>query len=508
MTPADIPLLSRYAVRSIDEALIARGVPGVLLMENAGRGAAEGVARLLGDRPSPRVGLLVGPGNNGGDALVVARHLPLLVPGCAVAVMFLAPPEGLKGDAAVMLRALTAVEAERCLVDDATDLDAWMRARDCVVDGLFGTGLTRPLHGPAARLVTSANGCEALRVSLDLPSGIDADTGAVLGPDGVAFMAHHTFTFARSKPGLHTGPGLTHAGEVTVVGLGVPLPKPDARVWLSAFRPPAPRGVSAHKGDAGHVFVVGGSAGTTGAALLSARGAHRAGAGLVTIASRAVDALSVQVTETMTLALPDDPSAVEGALSEVLTRASAIVVGPGLGRDAWARAVTRCVVEGAKVPVVVDADALGHLDRQGTARGATRVLTPHPMEMARLMGVSGARPAGQVNDDRLRFASDAARMHGAVTVLKGAGTVVTDGGEAWIHPYADPTLGVAGSGDVLTGVIAARLAERREITAIEAVNEAVHAHGRAGERVHAERGAVRGALASEVADAVSAALEG
>jgi NAD(P)H-hydrate epimerase len=507
------PLLTRAQSRAVDVALGEAEVPGVLLMENAGRGSAEVIATLAVERGVRRATVLVGPGNNGGDGLVVARHLVLA--GLEVDVLSLGDPGALRGDAAVMRDAWYGVGGS-IEIAGARPGDADERVPlpgELVVDALFGTGLSRPLDGLARALVRRANlrAERALSIALDIPSGLDADTGAALGSEDVVFRATHTLTFGTGKPGLYTGFGRRASGEVRVLHLGAPLPAAvvgQARAWLvaSAGRL-APRSLDAHKGDNGRVLVVGGSAGMTGAALLAARGAHRAGAGLVTIASRAAAAIDGKVVETMSLPLPDDASAVGAVLQDVLARADAVVVGPGLGRDPWAEAVLDAAL--AHAPrLVVDGDALGLLGaRARPVREAVRVLTPHPLEMARLLG----RPdAAAINADRLGAAREGAARYQAVVVLKGAGSVVAmPDGRAFVIDCAAPALGVAGSGDVLAGVIAARLAEHHGAAAVvDRVLEAVLAHGRAGERVRRARGATRGALASEIADHIGAVLEG
>lgn len=504
----DEPLLPREDVREVDRRLIAAGVPGALLMENAGRGAFERVALALG--PSLRgAAVLVGPGNNGGDALVVARHLRARYPDAALRVACVAPTDALRGDAAVMRDALRACEVE---IELARDDGAWIAAlldgAELVVDGLFGTGLTRPLEGVSRALVRAVNARSFRCVAaLDLPSGLDADTGGALGEEADVLRATLTCTFAAGKPGLYTGLGLRVCGEVTVVGLGAPLPPIAARAWRSTHTAPPPRAADAHKGDAGHVVVIAGSAGKVGAALLAARGAHRGGAGLVTIASRAAQELDARVLETMTRRIPEDLDAVDVAVGVAVSRASAVVLGPGLGLDDVARETVRATLARCEAPLVIDADALSlAAPILASQRAAVTVLTPHPLEMARLLGVTGERPGATINADRYGAAREAARRFRAVVVLKGAGTVVAHpDGRAWVLPYADPTLGVAGSGDVLAGALGARLAEEHD--PVRAVLDAAHAHGRAGAAVRARRGAARGALASELADALSACLE-
>jgi hydroxyethylthiazole kinase-like uncharacterized protein yjeF len=504
---SDEAVLSRSQVRAVDAALIGAGVAGVLLMENAGRGALEEILRAS---PAPRRAVvLAGPGNNGGDALVVARHLRLARPELPMLVVTLCDPSRFQGDAAVMRDALLAVGVHPETVD-ALDLNALFDDADLVVDGLFGTGLTRPLDGAARALVRAVNARSVPVVAaLDLPSGLDADTGAALGEPDDVLRATLTCTFAALKPGLLTGLGRAVCGDVRVVALGAPLPWSRFAVstWRSAHRAPTPRAGAAHKGDAGHVLVIGGAAGKVGAALLAARGAHRAGAGLVTVASPCATAVDSRVLESMSAALPSAPEALDGALRALLPRARAVVLGPGLGLDAWAAEVVRCVLDAVRVPCVLDADALSLAAPTLTSPAAApRVLTPHPLELARMLGVEGPRPAAVINADRFGAARRAAARFDATVLLKGAGTVVaTPDGRAWVLPYAEPTLGVAGSGDVLAGALGARLAEEGD--ALVATLQAAHAHGRAGATLRAQRGAVRGALASEIADALSACLD-
>ncbi len=513
---ADAPLLTRDEVRAVDRALISAGVAGVLLMENAGRGAAAEIARRAPH--ARRVTVLAGPGNNGGDGFVVARHLAADRSPAEVTVACVVDPAKLTGDAAVMRDAWFAIGGAVSVLRDEDDPTPLLEGRDVVVDALFGTGLSRPLEGASLKCVAAiAKASPGLVVALDLPSGLDADTGAPLGPREGVVRAHLTCTFAAGKPGLHTGEGRVLSGEVVVIGLGAPVPREilaRSKASLSAFARPSPRGVGAHKGAAGRVLVVGGSPGKVGAALLTARGAHRGGAGLVTVASRAASHLDARVLETMTATLSDDAFAAAPSLIPAVVAADAIVVGPGLGLDEHAEACLDAVLRHAKGAVVVDADGLTGLAKRGVERVTTSaplVLTPHPLELARLLGLEASKGVEVVNADRILHARNAASRFDAIVVLKGAGTVVArPDGEVRVMPYAEPVLGVGGSGDVLGGVIAARLAEcgREASTPWDAVLCAVHAHARAGQRVRALIGGVRGALASEIADQVPAALEG
>jgi NAD(P)H-hydrate epimerase len=316
--------------------------------------------------------------------------------------------------------------------------------------------------------------------------------------------AELTLTFGTSKPGLHTGEGRVLAGEVSVIHLGALAPIASCERWLAREVTVAPRAIDAHKGTAGRVLIVGGSAGTVGAGWLSALGAHRMGAGLVTLASRANSQAALHTIETMTLSLDGDERSASDAVATAVRATDAAVVGPGLGRDAWARSVLEAVLAIDR-PRVLDGDALTLLGAGGArSLGERTVLTPHPLEAARLLG---AADATEINRDRVSAARAIAARYECAAVLKGAGTVIAlRDGRVWVLPFAEPTLAIAGSGDVLAGAIAARLADREGAGRPwhEAAIEGAFAHGRAGVSLRARRGTVRGALAHELADELAA----
>ncbi len=493
-----IPLLSRAAVRALDEQAVARGVPGLVLMENAGIAATEAIVRRFGDRLD-RVVLVGGGGQNGGDVWVVARQL--IVRGFAPRTIVVSSDTlGIGGDAKVNLDALDGLVSQ---VDGATlekiapDAFAALELEaSLVVEGLFGTGLDRPIEGGYADVVRRLDEVRAPLVSLDLPSGIDADTGQVLG---VAPRAALTVTFGAHKRGLHQFPAVEHAGEVVLGTIGV-APPSDADAGLiedsDVARVVKRRARDAHKGTAGHVVVVAGAPGTAGAALLCSRAAMRAGAGLVTLATRSPN-IDARVWEIMSASLGEEPS---DAVALVAEKATAAVVGPGLGTDDEGLELARALALESERPMVLDADALtafaGDLQALKDAAGP-RVLTPHPGEAGRLLGVS----SGEVQSDRYGAAAELAKTSGQVVVLKGARTVVSDGERFRVCPAGTPALGVGGTGDVLAGVCGALLCEGRD--PFDAAWAAVHLHARAGERAAT---ADRGLFAREVADALPATL--
>src|SRR6266571_4063943 len=479
-------------MRTLDRWTIEHGTPGHVLMERAGAGAARVLRERL-RRPRGPVVVVCGRGNNGGDGFVVARHLRRArVP---VEVWLAARPEEVRGDAARMLAAWRRARgAVRALATPA-DVEALARrlARAAaVVDALFGTGLNAPVAGVAAAVIAAINACGAPVLAVDIASGLSADTGA---PLGAAVRATVTATFGYPKVGQLMYPGVEHTGLLAVVDIGIP------REALAAVAPGTvlleseevgahlpPRRRDAHKGDFGHVLVIAGSRGKTGAALLAAQAAARSGAGLTTLAVPATlqAVLEAQVREAMTAALADTG---DGAAA--------------LADGAAVNALVAHVVRQCAAPLVLDADGLHAVAGSAILRdrpGPT-VVTPHPGEMARLQSGDTAR----VQADRLGAARAFARAERVVVVLKGARTIIAspDGATA-ICPTGNPGMASGGTGDVLSGVIGALLAQG--LAAYDAAALGVFAHGAAGDAVAARQGEV-GLLASDLLAELPATLE-
>jgi hydroxyethylthiazole kinase-like uncharacterized protein yjeF len=502
-----IPVLSRAEMRKFDaQASAACQVPSLLLMENAGRGAADVIARELGASGGGRLVIVCGAGNNGGDGFVVARRLLTL--GFVPRVYLLVRSERLAGDALSNYRSFVGVGGQVVELEpnQLSVLGLALEGALAVVDAVFGTGLDREITGFLRYAIEFMNGAQCPIFALDTPSGIDADTGAVLG---VAVRAQTTITFAHPKLGLLTPSGLEHAGNVLTVDIGVP-DSGLAQVGYSAEiveasdvrRAIGSRGLSTHKGSAGRVVVIAGSPGHIGAALLAARGALRAGAGLVTIAAfpETAAVLDQRVLEMMTARI--DPEHIEASLDRLLERADAVAIGPGLGLDDLARQVVEHVVLRVKKTKVVDADAISHFAGCAEAlRGAPGevVLTPHSGEMARLLGGTAA----DVEADRFGTVSRAVALTGSVVLLKGPRTLVGAPEErVAINTTGSSALATGGSGDVLTGMLAAFGAH---LDARRAAYTAAYVHGVAGER-RSQHGIDRGVLAHEIADEVPFAL--
>jgi ADP-dependent NAD(P)H-hydrate dehydratase / NAD(P)H-hydrate epimerase len=513
-------LLTAAQMRAVDGAIIETlGLPGLVLMENAGRGVAEIIARERPRLAGLDVRVVCGAGQNGGDGFVIARHL--LRRGAVVKVFLALPPAKIAGDAAGFAGVLRAL-APDAIEDLSGEAEArvWqerLRGAAVIVDALFGTGLRSRVSGVPAAAIAGMNATDALRVAVDLPSGLDADTAEV---HGSAVRAHITATMGARKLGLALD-AEAPVGRVEVVDLGVapesvlaaavsqgPLchwvEAPEVARWLPR------RGPSAHKGSAGHLLVIAGSAGKTGAALLAARAGLRAGAGLVTIASTAAgqSALDAKVLAEMTACYADGETAAADSFARLAVLAGhmkAAVLGPGIPiGDGMAELVKRVVVE-LTVPLLVDADGLNLLGAGGASvvagASAPRVLTPHPGEMARLRGSTIA----DIQKDRLGHARALAAAANAVVVLKGARTIIaTPDGTAFVNPTANPALGTAGSGDVLAGAIGAFLAQGLAVH--EAAVAGVFVHGLAADLATRALGGSH-LMASDLPDAIARACE-
>ncbi|MBI3932785.1 MAG: NAD(P)H-hydrate dehydratase [Acidobacteria bacterium] len=512
-----VPVLTAAEMREADRRTIEEvGLPGVVLMESAG----AAVARALRERwpRARRPIVLCGKGNNGGDGFVVARHLLSLAP-----EVFLAGVRGdVKGDARVHMGAY---ERSGGRLTELADAVAWEAVReralsgDVIVDALLGTGLNEAPAGLLGRIVgdLARAGQGAPVVAVDIPSGLSSDTGEV---SWETVRASLTVTFAAPKLGHALPPACDRVGELVVADIGIPRALlTRARLWLveaeDAARAFPPRAAAAHKGAFGHVLVVAGSVGKTGAAVLAATAALRTGAGLVTVATPepALALVAAGRPEAMTEPLPVgasgalDREAVARALALAKAR-QAVVLGPGLGQDGATREFVREFVPRCPVPLVVDADGLNALapsPRSGAGRGTLRgvaatVVTPHPGEMARLLASSSE----EVQRRRLETARSLAMEEGVHVVLKGQRTVIADPeGRAAVNPTGNPGMATGGTGDVLAGVIGALLA--RGLDAWIAATAGVYLHGLAGDRAGAAVGQ-EAFLAGDVVDALPGAI--
>ena len=498
-------------MRTLEQRAERAGTSTDTLMENAGLEVARSVRRVLGRVVGTHTLILVGKGNNGGDGLVVARRLRSWGGHVAVCLVGDRPPGDPK---------LAPVLAQRTpIVTPGTpELGAALASADIVVDAVLGTGRSRPIAGPLEALLRDVAAEKAKRPSLrllavDLPSGVDADTGAV---DPACVGADVTVVLGRPKVGLYRFPGAEAAGRVEVADIGLP---PDidgdvpldlmTRRWAASTLPSRP--LSGHKGTFGRVMIVAGSRSYVGAAILAAGGAGRVGAGLVTLAApRSLQAaLAPQAVEATHFPLDEaapgvhSPQAATQVVDEA-ARCRALLVGPGIGQAPE----TREMLDGLLLsdeplpPTVIDADGLNLLaqhDGWWRRLSGPAVLTPHPGEMARLTGMSTA----EVQGDRTAAALEAAERWGCIVVLKGAYTVVASpGGRAAVSPFANPALASAGTGDVLAGAVGGLLAQA--LDPMDAAALGVYLHGAAAEIVAPDRRA--GLLASDLLPAIPRAI--
>jgi NAD(P)H-hydrate epimerase len=481
-------LYTAEQVRELDRrAIDGLGIPGYELMTRAGHATLNGLRALW---PAARsIAVLCGPGNNGGDGYVVARVAR--AQGMRTRVVALADPARLAGDAR---------RAYDDFVTAGGRSEPWspdVLEADVIVDAIYGTGLTREVSGEAATVVAAVNGCGRPVVAVDIPSGLHADTGEVLG---IATRAALTVTFIGRKLGCYVGAGPDYAGRLLFDDLAVPAQAyatqhPTARLLgeadVVAALPRRHRG--AHKGEYGHVLVIGGGPGMPGAARLAGEAALRAGAGLVTLAVHPGNAAVVAARpELMCISTGG-----AGDLRPALERATLLAIGPGLGRSEWARELLAAALESG-LPAVVDADALNLI--ADSARCCDHwVLTPHPGEAARLLGVSPA----EVQGDRVAALRALQARYGGTVVLKGAGSLVLSPGELpRLCDRGNPGMATAGMGDVLTGVIAGIAAQCGDLAA--ATRAGVFVHAQAGD-LAARRGE-RGLVAGDVLDQVRACV--
>lgn len=511
-------VLDTRQMRAADRAAIDEvGIPSIVLMENAGHRVVEAMETVFDDLTSRRVAVLCGRGSNGGDGFVVARRL--CEQGTNVGVFLFGVADDVRGDARAKLEALDSVGV---VVVEVPDEDAWMRCREkaleraVIVDALFGTGLSRPLAGMWERVVADVNDAAVPVVSVDLPSGLSADHHEPIGP---AVAASVTVTLTAPKLPLLIAPAATYAGELVVADIGIPGDVVDALdgQYLDVVTPEAvstwlpEREADAHKGSFGHVLIVGGSVGKTGAACLAGRGALRSGAGLVTVATprSCVTTVALGAPEYMTLPLPEtaDGAVAAEALEAVLASpCDVIAIGPGLGTGSGAVALVEGLLAGARVPLVLDADALNicasRFDRIQARDDLELVLTPHPGEMARLCDTSTA----EVQNDRVAAARRVASEHRAYVVLKGARSLVaTPDGRVSINLTGNPGMASGGTGDVLTGVTAAWVGQLDSTG--DACRVAVHLHGLAGDiaaETHSEVAMTASDLIRALGEAVQA----
>jgi ADP-dependent NAD(P)H-hydrate dehydratase / NAD(P)H-hydrate epimerase len=494
------PCLDADQMRATDRwAIQDQGVPSLQLMETAGRAVAEAAAEVAG---SGRIAVVCGKGNNGGDGLVAARVLREM--GFEVDALLLGPGDQLSEDARANLDRF---EGGRTVA--VGELPAALDGAGAVVDAVFGTGFAGSPRDPARTAIDAINGVDAPVVATDISSGVNASTGEV---EGMAVHADVTVTFHAPKFGHWIAPGKDHTGELRVAPIGIPDGAPaEATGGLIGSRvlELAPhRAAGSTKFTSGQVVIVGGSRGLTGAVCLSALGAIRSGAGYATVAvpNDLESIFEIKLTEVMSVGCASREGRLRPAASEQILgateRAACVVLGSGMGREQGTQRLARELTQRIRSPLVLDADGLNaHAGRIELLadRDAPLVLTPHEGEMGRLLD----RDSSAIRSQRLESAREAARRSGAIVVLKGDDSIVTDGERVAVNAVSSPQLATAGTGDVLTGVVAALIA--RGLEPFVATCAAVVAHSRAG-RVAGDRVGHDTVIAGDVAEAMPAGL--
>ena len=517
-------------MRLLDETAIKRyGIPGLVLMENAGRGVAKIIERHFGGltgggKPLPyegkRVSIFAGKGNNGGDGFVVARHL--LNKGFNVCVYLLTRPQDVKGDAKVNMAIWEKMGGEVIEILSMRGIEKYksnIKHSNFIVDAIFGTGLSADVKGIQKDVIGFMNSLNKSVVSIDIPSGLDASNGRILGD---CVKATITATMAIPKIGLLVYPGVDYAGKVDVVDIGMPrelledkkipwelLDNEGIRKLLK------PRHGDTHKGSFGHVFVLAGSVGKTGAAAMTSCGAMRSGAGLVTlgIPKSLNPIMARKLTEVMTLPLPESPQvpplqkggkggfsgilgyeAIENIMSFMRDKRVG-VIGPGLTAAEPVRKLVSKIILESRIPLVIDADGVNCLAGDVAILKKAKapiVITPHPGEMARLVDMT----TKDIQEGRIGIASEFAKENEVIVVLKGARTIIAEpSGRIYINPTGNPGMATAGTGDILSGMVGGFIAQG--YTPLDAANIAVYLHGLAADEVAKKKGQI-GMIATDI----------
>ena len=493
-------------------------IPGMILMENAGKGAAEAISDAFPDLQKKKIAIIAGKGNNGGDGFVIARYL--LNQGVSVRVYLLTDPKGLRGDAETNYNIFQRMKGEILSVASSKDyvkVKKDLEKFDILVDGIFGTGLDAEVRGYYREVIDHLNTLQKPVVAIDIPSGLDANTGK---PLGTAIRAFLTITFGLPKVGHLIPPGLGYVGKVKVIDIGIPrrlveeekiptylLEKEQIQRWLSI-----PRNPDTHKGDYGHLLVIAGSVGKTGAAAMACQAALRMGAGLVTLAiPKSLNGImEMKLTEVMTEPLPETPKQTLSlrafsALVRLCENKRAVIIGPGLGTFKETQSLVLKLVKTLNLPIILDADGLTALATQPKTLPITNrslILTPHPGEMARLIRSN----VKEVLEDRIGLSRKFSQSQHVHLILKGHPTLIsTPQGEVFVNPTGNPGMASGGTGDVLTGMIGGLVCQGFDI--LPSIQIAVYLHGMAGDEGAREKGE-KSLIATDIIEKIPSLLKG
>ena len=481
------------------KAIESYRIPGIVLMENAGRGATDVIFNTFPDLQKKKIVIVAGKGNNGGDGFVIARHL--LNHGISVKVFLLSDPKGLRGDAETNFHIFHRMKGEVISVPSSKDYQKVrkdLEKVDLLIDGIFGTGLDAEVRGYYREVIDHLNTLQKPIIAIDIPSGLDANTGK---PLGTAIRASLTVTFGLPKVGHLVVPGLDYVGRLKVIDIGIPknlveeekiqthlLEHEEIKKMLSMSRRP-----DTHKGDYGHLLVIAGSVGKTGAAAMACEAALRVGAGLVTLAiPKSLNTImEVKLTEVMTEPLPETPKQTLSlrAFNPILRlceNKKAVIIGPGIGTFKETQSLILKLIKTLDIPIILDADGLNALATQPKilpAANRSLILTPHPGEMARLIRST----AKEVQEDRIGVTRNFSQSQHVYLVLKGYRTLVaTPKGDIFINPTGNPGMASGGTGDVLTGMMGGLICQGFDI--LPSLQISVFLHGLAGDEMAREIG--------------------
>ncbi|TET86385.1 NAD(P)H-hydrate dehydratase [Candidatus Aerophobetes bacterium] len=493
-------LVTSEEMRRIDKKAIEEiGIPSIVLMENAGLKVADAIERKYGPLKEKYVYIFAGSGNNGGDGMVVARHL--FNQKVKAKIFLLAEKKNIKGDAATNLAITEKMGIPMREITSPAfmeSLEKELAKADIVVDALLGTGAKGAPRGLMKKVIDLINKHSKNTVAVDIPTGVDADRGEVRGE---AIKAEYTVSLAYPKRGLYLYPGMDYAGEIEIADIGIPTglegDKINCELLTLAgiskklfFRKP-----SSHKGSFGHLLVIAGSPGMTGAASLTALSALRVGAGLVTlgIPEDLNPILETKLTEVMTLPLPqskDKTLCKEGfeKIKDFSQKCKAMAIGPGISSTKQTKELISTIIDQLDIPLVIDADGINVLAGELSLLKkykASLIITPHPGEMSRLVGAS----VEEIQKDRIGFTMALARRIGAIVVLKGARTVIASKeGNSWVNLTGNPGMATGGSGDILTGIIGGLLTQK--LSCLEAAKTGVYLHGYAADLAAQKKGEI------------------
>jgi len=508
-------LVTSEEMRQIDKkAIEGIGIPSIVLMENAGLQVANTIEEKYSPLREKSVYIFAGSGNNGGDGMVVARHL--FNQKVKVKVFLLTEKKNIKGDAATNL---TIAEKMGIPMREITSpallksLERELEKADIVIDALLGTGAKGAPRGLMREVIILINKHSEHTVAIDIPTGIDADKGKA---QGKAIKAEYTVTFAYPKRGLYLYPGMDYAGEIEIADIGIPLGLEEDKInsHLLTISDISKklffRKLSSHKGNFGHLLVIAGSPGMTGAASLTTLSALRVGAGLVTlgIPQDLNPILEIKLTEVMTLPLPQSKEKTLGKegfekIKNFSQKCKAIAIGPGISPNRQTKQLIKMIINQLDIPLVIDADAINVLAGELSLLKkykAPLVITPHPGEMGRLLGTS----VEEIQEDRIESAVALAKKIGAIVVLKGARTVIADKeGNSWVNLTGNPGMATGGSGDVLTGIISGLLVQK--LSCLEAAKTGVYLHGYAADLAVQQKGEIS-LIASDTLETIPEAI--